>query len=122
MEKRMATPFDMAIGGWLSAAQEDKTTCKEMLSDIEKWFDSLVWPEFPGSEWDWTLPVEDNWRPMKTAPKDGTDIYLLCKGWLHPVLAYFDMTVNQWRLCSAQQVTLEPSYWFPRCSAQNPFK
>lgn len=39
------TPAEDKLGGWLSGALEDPTSCKEFKQDVENWFKELPFPK-----------------------------------------------------------------------------
>jgi hypothetical protein len=76
--------------------------------------------------------MTDNWQPIETAPKDGTDVHVICAGrWRCSVPAYYisaeylkreygdpEYMETGWSpsnifLFDLPEVTLEPTHWTP---------
>jgi hypothetical protein len=71
------------------------------------------------------------WKPIETAPRDGTDVHVISTKWLMPVPAHFtsreylareygdpDMMEEGWYpstgfLFDLPEVTIEPTHWMP---------
>ena len=71
------------------------------------------------------------WKPIETAPKDGTDVYVINTKWLLPVPAYFvgrdylereygdpEYMEDGWYpsfkfLFDMPEITLSPTHWMP---------
>ncbi len=77
------------------------------------------------------LAAREGWQPIATAPKDGTDIFVISHRWLCPVPAYYVSSVylaeeygdalymeEGWYpslkfLFDMPEATLEPTHWRP---------
>lgn len=79
-----------AVGSWLSAALDDPKVCEDMKNDIREWFDEGGYfrsgrATTQPAEQSAYSPVEGEWQPMTSAPRDGTEIETLC---VHPTAHY----------------------------------
>jgi len=124
------------VGSWLSAALDDPKVCAEMKRDIREWFDGNGHIRAALSATQQPVSEGVGWRPIETAPKDGSRIIGLTKFGVEVVkwhewdgAEYGPRTgwigVEQDSTCYPASylravATYQPTLWQPLAPAPNP--
>lgn len=61
----------------------------------------------------WQAATESQWRPIETAPKDGTDVVVYLANNRPPIVAGYFKETNEWLAYDEPMNPVFPTHWMP---------